>query len=39
MPRKTACIFVALLGLAATGLADGLVRKPRNYQGSLEERG
>ncbi len=39
MPRKTACIIFTLLALSAHAFADGLVRKPRNYQGSLEERG
>ena len=39
MPSKTARIVIALLALSAPALADGLVRKPRNYQGSLEERG
>ncbi|MBC7855588.1 MAG: DUF2330 domain-containing protein [Pirellulaceae bacterium] len=39
MLRSTAPIFFALLTLSAPAFADGLVRKPRNYQGSLEERG
>ena len=42
MPRFSSfsIAFVAsLLVVSAATLADGLVRKPRNYQGSLEERG
>ena len=41
MGKKATCLagLVAFLSLSSPLLADGLVRKPRNYQGSLEERG